>query len=82
VSSMKMRQNSAEWEQAFVEEASLDRRRRASLRRTAEQRMRKREVERRHKRGSMRFVLLVLTLIMTAVIVTVAMFRTLYVLLG
>jgi hypothetical protein len=79
---MKMRQNSAEWEQAFVEEASLDRRRRASLRRTAEQRMRKREVERRHKRGSMRFVLLVLTLIMTAVIVTVAMFRTLYVLLG
>jgi hypothetical protein len=79
---MKMRQSNAEWEQAFVEEASLDRRRRASLRRTAEQRMLKREAERRQKRGSVRFVLLVLTLIMTAVIVTVVMFRTLYLLLG
>ena len=79
---MKMRQSLAEWEQAFVKEISLDRHRRASLRRTAEQRTLKREVERRHKRGSMRFFLLVLTLIMTAVIVTVVMFRTLYLLLG
>jgi hypothetical protein len=79
---MKMRQSNAEFEQAFVEEASLDRRRRASLHRTARQRMLKREVERRHKRGSVRFVLLVLTLIMTAVVVTVVMFRTLYLLLG
>src|SRR5271154_636765 len=36
----------------------------------------------RHKRGSVRFVLLVLTLVMTAVIVTIVMFRTLYLLLG
>ena len=79
---MKMRQSLAEWEQAFVKEISLDRRRRASLRRTAEQRTLKREVERRHKRGSMRYALLVLTLILTAAIVTVVMFRTLYLLLG
>jgi hypothetical protein len=79
---MKMRQSLAEWERAFVKEISLDRRRRDSLRRTAEQRALKREVERRHKRGSVRFGLLVLTLVMTAVIVTVAMFRTLYLLLG
>ena len=79
---MRMRQSSAEFEQAFADEASLDRRRRASLRRTAEQRTLKREVDRRHKRGSVRFVLLVLTLIMTAVVVTVVMFRTLYLLLG
>jgi hypothetical protein len=79
---MKMRQSNAEWEQAFAEEAVLDRRRRESLRRTAEQRTLKREVDRRHKRGSVRFALLVLTLIMTAVVVTVAMFRTLYLLLG
>jgi hypothetical protein len=79
---MKMRQSPTDWEQAFVKESSLDRRRRASLRRTAEQRMLKREVDRRQRRGSVRFVLLVLTLIMTAVIVTVVMFRTLYVLLG
>jgi hypothetical protein len=79
---MKMRQSLAEWEKAFAKEAHLDRRRRASLRRTAEQRALKREVDRRHKRGSMRFALLVLTLVMTAAIVTVAMFRTLYLLLG
>ena len=77
-----MRQSLAEWERAFVKEISLDRRRRASLRRTAEQRALKREVDRRHKRGSVRFVLLVLTLVMTAAVVTVVMFRTLYVLLG
>jgi len=79
---MKMRQSDTDWEQAFVKEVSLDRRRRASLQRTAQQRMLKREAERRHKRGSVRFLLLVLTLIMTAVIVTVVMFRTLYLLLG
>jgi hypothetical protein len=79
---MKMRQSLSEWERAFVQEVTLDRRRRDSLRRTAEQRTLKREVERRHKRGSLRFVLLVLTLIATAAIVTVVMFRTLYLLLG
>jgi hypothetical protein len=79
---MKMRQSNADWERAFVKEISLDRRRRASLKRTAQQRMLKREADRRHKRGSVRFILLVLTLIMTAVIVTAVMFRTLYLLLG
>jgi hypothetical protein len=77
-----MRQSLADWEQAFVKEASLDRRRRDSLRRTTEQRAFKRDLERRHKRGSVRFVLLVLTLILTAAVVTVVMFRTLYLLLG
>jgi hypothetical protein len=79
---MKMRQSLAEWERAFVREASLDRHRRDSLRRTTEQRALKREVQRRHKRGSVRFALLVLTLILTAAVVTVVMFRTLYLLLG
>jgi hypothetical protein len=79
---MKMKQSLAEFEQAMARELSLDRRRRASLRRTAEQRTLKREVERRHRHGSVRFVLLMLTLILTAAIVTVVMFRTLYLLLG
>jgi hypothetical protein len=79
---MKMRQSLADWEQAFVKEISLDRRRRASLRRTTEQRARKREADRVHKRGSLRFAMLVLTLVATAAIVTVVMFRTLYLLLG
>jgi hypothetical protein len=56
---MKMRQSLAEWERAFVKEISLDRRRRDSLRRAAEQRTLQREVARRQKRGSLRFMLLV-----------------------
>lgn len=79
---MKMRQSLTEIERAFAREISIERHRRASLRRTTEQRAIKREVERRHKRGSMRFVALALTLILTAVIVTVVMFRTLYLLLS
>ena len=82
MSAMKMRQSIAEWERAFVKEVTLDRHRRDSLRRTSEQRAFKREVQRRHKRGSVRFVLLVLTLMLTAAVVTVVMFRTLYLLLG
>ncbi len=77
-----MRQSLADWERAFVKEISLDRHRRDSLRRTTEQRALKRDLDRRHKRGSMRFVLLVLTLILTAAVVAVVMFRTLYLLLG
>lgn len=79
---MKMRQSLTELERAFAREISIERHRRASLRKTTEQRAIKREVERRHKRGSVRFVLLALTLVLTAVIVTVVMFRTLYLLLS
>lgn len=79
---MRMRQSLTELEKAFSKEISLERHRRDSLKRTAEQRTFKREVQRRHKRGSMRFVLLVATLMLTAAIVTVVMFRTLYLLLS
>ena len=77
-----MRQSLSELERAFAEEISLDRVRRASLQRTAQQRTRKRGIERAHKRGTVRFLMLTLTLIFTAVLVTVVMFRTLYLLLG
>jgi hypothetical protein len=79
---MRMRRSETEIEQAFAREISMERHRRASLRRTTEQRAIKREVARRHKRGSVRFVLLVLTLMLTAAVVTVVMFRTLYLLLS
>jgi hypothetical protein len=82
VKPVKMRQSLTELERAFAREISMERHRRASLRKTTEQRAIKREVERRHKRGSVRFVLLVLTLMFTAAIVTVVMFRTLYLLLS
>jgi membrane glycosyltransferase len=79
---MRMRQSLAEIEEAFVEEIEEDRERRERLARRAEQRTRQRHIERAHKHGSMRFVLLVLTLIATAVVVTIAMFQTLYYVMG
>ena len=79
---MKMRQSLAQLEQEFRHEAQLDRSRREHLRRHAVLRSRKRTHERNRKRGSMRFWMLVLSLIATAVTVTVAMFETLYYLLG
>jgi cell division septal protein FtsQ len=79
---MKMRQSLAQLEQEFWHEMQLDRRRRENLRRRAVARSRKRNRQRQQKRSSMRFWLLVTTLIGTAVIVTIAMFETLYYLLG
>ena len=77
-----MRQSLDEFEQAFVEETHVDRVRRESLRRKAALRARQRNLERVHKRGTARFIVLVLMLIATAVIVTVAMFQTLYIVMG
>ncbi len=79
---MKMRQSLAQLEQEFRHETQLDRSRRESLRRHAVTRSRTRWREREKQRSSMRFWLLVLSLAATAVIVTVAMFETLYYLLG
>ncbi len=79
---MRMRQSIAEIEAAFTEEIQEDRERRERLRRHAEQRSRRRRVTRTHRRGSLRFALLVLTLIGTAVVVTIAMFQTLYYVMG
>ncbi len=79
---LKMRQSLAQIEQEFRHEAELDRSRRENIRRRATVRTRKRTHERERKRSSVRFWLLVFALIATAAIVTVAMFETLYYLLG
>ena len=79
---MKMRQSLAQLEREFRHEMHLDRSRREHLRRHAIIRSRKRGIEREKKRSSMRFWLLVSSLVATAVIVTVAMYETLYYLLG
>jgi membrane glycosyltransferase len=78
----RMRQSLAEFERAFHEETHEDRVRRESLRRKAVIRAQQRRIERTHKHGTARFVVLVLMLIATAVIVTIAMFQTLYVVMG
>ena len=77
-----MRQSINQLERAFVEETQIDRERREALRRQAVQRSRQRQIERVHKRGTLRFSILVFVLVATAVIVTVAMFRTLYLVMG
>jgi len=79
---MKMRQSLAELEQEFRHEIQLDRRRQDHMMRRAVSRTRKRRRARERKRSSLRFWLLVTSLIGTAVIVTIAMFETLYYLLG
>jgi hypothetical protein len=79
---MRMRQSLSELERAFFEEAEADRARRERLYRQAAQRSSKRRIQRTHKAGSARFVVLVLVLLATAALVTVAMFRALYIVMG
>jgi hypothetical protein len=79
---MKMRQSLAQIEQQFRHEAQLDRNRQETLRRHAVRRSRRRSQARERRRSSMRYWLLVLSLILTALIVTAAMFETLYLLLS
>ena len=78
---MRMRQSKRQLERAFVAEAELDRDRRESLRRTAERRTAKRRAERTIRQGRARFIVLSVTLVATAVIVAVVMFRALYLIL-
>jgi hypothetical protein len=77
-----MRQSLSTFERAFVEESEADRLRRERIYRQAEQRLDARRRERVHKSGSLRFGLLVAVLLGTAALVTVAMFETLYIVMG
>jgi cell division septal protein FtsQ len=79
---MRMRQSIAEIEEAFFEEINEDRERQERLRRHAEQRLRRRRAVKTHRQGSMRFAIVLLTLIATAAIVAIAMFQTLYYVMG
>jgi hypothetical protein len=77
-----MLQSLSEMERAFIESQEVEQVRAEQTVRTAELRQRQRHRDRIHKHGTMRFVVLVLTLILTAVLVTVAMFETLYYVMG
>jgi hypothetical protein len=77
-----MLQSLSEMERAFIEEAQEEQVRAVHQVRNAEIRLRRRELDRVHKHGTMRFAVLVLTLIATAELVTVAMFETLYYVMG
>ena len=77
-----MQQSLDEIEQALIEKTHAERARRDSVRRRAIIRAQQRQLERVHKRGTARFIVLWLVLIATAVIVTIVMFKTLYVVMG
>jgi hypothetical protein len=79
---MRMRQSLAQFEAAFLEEAEDSVVRRERLRTEAAQRSKVRRVERSRKAGTVRFALLTLSIIVTAVLVTIVMFETLAALAG
>jgi len=79
---MRMRQSLADIESAFHEGIDEDRERRERIVRTANRRTHQRQLDRVHKRGSLRFLALVLVLVGTAVLVTVVMFQALFYVMG
>jgi hypothetical protein len=79
---MRMRQSIAQFETEFREEAEASVVRRERLRHQAVHRSRVRRHQRVQKKGTVRFVLLSLAIIATAVGVTIAMFQTLALIVG
>ena len=79
---MRMRQSLAQFEREFRAAAVESVKRRERLRRTAAERSRVRRHQRVRKQGKLRFALLALAIVATAVVVTMAMFETLALLVG
>jgi hypothetical protein len=77
-----MRQSLTHFEEEFRQDMEQERERSQLAVREVRVRSRKRGIERRRKRSSMRYWMLVLGLVATAVGITVAMFETLYLILG
>ncbi|HEY1524407.1 MAG TPA: hypothetical protein VGF70_15455 [Solirubrobacteraceae bacterium] len=82
MASLRMRQSLSHFEEEFRQDMEQERERSQLAVREVRVRSRKRGIERRRKRSSMRYWMLVLGLLATAVGVTVAMFETLYLILG
>ena len=82
MASLRMRQSLAHFEEEFRQDMQEERERSQLAVREVHVRSRKRGIERRRKRSSMRYWLLVLGLVATAIGVTAAMFETLYLILG
>ena len=75
--SMRMRQSISQFENAFEQETSLERRRREQLRRRAANRSRARKINRTEQESKVRFSVLAVCLTVTVVVVVVAMFEAL-----
>ncbi len=78
----RLRKSIAQYEAAFHEQTEAARLKDEELLREATVRTHTRRLEKQRKHGTLRFVMLVLLLTATAALVTVAMFETLYVVMG
>ena len=74
---MRMRQSISQFENAFEQEALLERHRREQLRRRAANRSRARRIDRTAHEGKVRFSILAVCLTVTVIVVVVAMFEAL-----
>jgi hypothetical protein len=74
---MRMRQSISQFESAFEQETSLERRRREQLRRRAANRSRARKINRTEQHSKVRFSVLAVCLSVTVVVVVIAMFEAL-----
>jgi hypothetical protein len=74
---LRMQQSLDEFENAFEQEAALERRRRQQLRQRAVARSKARRIQSTDKRGNINFGVLLVALTLTVVVVTVVMFETL-----
>lgn len=74
---MRMRQSISQFELAFEQETTLERRRREQLRRRAAHRSRKRRITRNEQQGKVRFSVLAVCLTLTVVVVVITMFEAL-----
>jgi hypothetical protein len=79
---MRMRQTPLELERSFEREAASERVRRHRLRKQAIERTRVRRRAKIEKRQQLRFIGLLLSIMLTVVVVTIAMFETLAWLMG
>jgi hypothetical protein len=79
---LRMRQSMAQLEEEFRQQIVQERMDSKRLQRDIHVRSRKRNITRERKRSSVRYWVLVAVIVATAVGVTVAMFETLYLLLG
>jgi hypothetical protein len=79
---MKMRQSISQFESAFEQETSLERRRREQLRRRAANRSRERRINRTEQEGKVRFSVLAVCLTVTVIVVAVVMFEALSLLIA
>ena len=74
---MRMRQSINQFEVAFEQETTLERRRREQLRRRAANRSRERRITRKEQHSKVRFSVLAVCLTATVVVVVVSMFEAL-----